>query len=99
MKVAQVVFKFCCIGFGASDWNISMNELVTKSKWMTDQYFLDLIGATYLTPSPNRVKMATHIGHETAALVLVNTGLYFTCGFNHDDPGVICRRLNHIYKP
>jgi chromate transporter len=39
---------------------------VVKKKWLEEQHFLDLIGATNLIPGPNSTEMAIHIGHERA---------------------------------
>ena len=42
------------------------DEVVTKRKWISEQHFLDLIGATNLIPGPNSTEMAIHIGRERA---------------------------------
>ena len=34
--------------------------------WMSEQHFLDLVGATNLIPGPNSTEMAIHIGQERA---------------------------------
>ena len=39
-------------------------EVVTRRKWVTEQRFLDLLGATNLIPGPNSTEMAIHIGYE-----------------------------------
>jgi len=39
-------------------------EIVDKRKWMTREYYLDLIGATNLIPGPNSTEMTMHCGHE-----------------------------------
>jgi len=64
--IAKLFLKLGFIGFGGPAAHISMmqNEVVTKRKWLTDQHFLDLIGATNLIPGPNSTEMAIHIGHE-----------------------------------
>jgi chromate transporter len=38
------------------------NEIVKRRKWLSDQQFLDLVGATNLIPGPNSTEMAIHIG-------------------------------------
>jgi chromate transporter len=64
--IAKLFLKLGIIGFGGPAAHIAMmqNEVVTKRKWLTDQHFLDLIGATNLIPGPNSTEMAIHIGHE-----------------------------------
>lgn len=67
-EVAKVFFKLGCFAFGGPAAHIAMmeEEVVTKRKWMTKQYFLDLIGATNLVPGPNSTEMTMHCGHERA---------------------------------
>jgi chromate transporter len=38
------------------------DEVVRRRSWMTDERFLDLLGATNLIPGPNSTEMAIHIG-------------------------------------
>ena len=50
--------------------------MVERRKWLTDQEFLDLLGATNLIPGPNSTEMAIHIGFVRAGwigLVLAGT--------------------------
>ena len=67
-ELAQLFFKLGIIGFGGPAAHIAMmqKEVVHKRKWMSEQHFLDLIGATNLIPGPNSTEMAIHIGHERA---------------------------------
>lgn len=67
-EVAQVFLKLGFIGFGGPAAHIAMmqDEVVAKRRWLTEQHFLDLIGATNLIPGPNSTEMAIHIGHEKA---------------------------------
>lgn len=65
-EIAQVFCKLGCIGFGGPAAHIAMmqKEVVTHKKWLTQQHFLDLVGATNLIPGPNSTEMAIHIGYE-----------------------------------
>jgi chromate transporter len=67
-ELARLFLKLGIIGFGGPAVHIAMmkEEVVTKKKWMTEQYFLDLVGATNLIPGPNSTEMAIHIGQERA---------------------------------
>ena len=79
-EVAQLFIKLGVIGFGGPAAHIAMmqEEVVTKRKWLTEQHFLDLIGATNLIPGPNSTEMAIHIGHEKAGWKgLILAGLCF----------------------
>src|SRR4051812_8914464 len=40
------------------------DEVVRRRAWLTDERFLDLLGATNLIPGPNSTEMAIHIGWE-----------------------------------
>ncbi|WP_460220129.1 chromate efflux transporter [Psychroserpens sp. MEBiC05023] len=79
-EVASVFFKLGCFAFGGPAAHIAMmeDEIVTKRKWMTRDYFLDLIGATNLIPGPNSTEMTMHCGYERAGKIgLFVAGLSF----------------------
>ena len=79
-EVAGVFLKLGITGFGGPAAHIAMMraEIVAKRKWITEQHFLDLIGATNLIPGPNSTEMAIHIGHERAGWKgLIIAGLCF----------------------
>lgn len=67
-EVASVFFKLGWIAFGGPAAHIAMmeKEIVEKRKWISQQHFLDLIGATNLIPGPNSTEMTMHCGHERA---------------------------------
>ena len=67
-EIASVFFKLGSIGFGGPAAHIAMmeEEVVNKRKWMTQEHFLDLVGATNLIPGPNSTEMTMHCGHERA---------------------------------
>lgn len=78
--IAKLFFKLGIIGFGGPAAHIAMmqNEVVAKRKWLTEQHFLDLIGATNLIPGPNSTEMAIHIGREKGGYKgLIVAGLCF----------------------
>lgn len=82
-KVKEVFFVFIklgCIAFGGPAAHIAMmeEEVVNKRKWMSREYFLDMIGATNLVPGPNSTQMTMHCGHVYAGwLGLIVGGLSF----------------------
>ena len=66
--LATVFLKLGATAFGGPAAHIALmrDEVVQRRKWMTEQQFLDLIGATNLIPGPNSTEMAIHIGHARA---------------------------------
>jgi len=56
------------LGFGGPAAHIAMfrEEAVSRRKWLSDQRFMDLVGATSLIPGPNSTEMAIHLGLERA---------------------------------
>ena len=68
LEVAKVFFKLGCFAFGGPAAHIAMmeDEIIEKRKWMTRDYFLDLIGTTNLIPGPNSTEMTMHCGYERA---------------------------------
>ncbi len=78
--VAKLFFKLGITAFGGPAAHIAMmrEEVVVKRKWLSEQHFLDLIGATNLIPGPNSTEMAMHIGQERAGYKgLIVAGLCF----------------------
>jgi chromate transporter len=65
-QLALLFVKLGIIGFGGPAAHIAMmrEEVVNKRKWLSEQHFLDIIGATNLIPGPNSTEMAIHIGKE-----------------------------------
>ena len=67
-EIALLFFKLGSIAFGGPASHIAMmeDEVVHKRKWMSQEHFLDLVGATNLIPGPNSTEMTMHCGHERA---------------------------------
>lgn len=67
-EVALLFLRLGCIAFGGPAAHIAMmrDEVVRRRKWISDQQFLDLLGATNLIPGPNSTEMAIHIGYVRA---------------------------------
>lgn len=83
-ELAKLFLKLGTIGFGGPAAHIAMmqEEVVKKRKWMNEQHFLNLIGATNLIPGPNGTEMAIHIGHERAGWKgLIVAGMCFILPF------------------
>jgi len=67
-ELTRIFLKLGIIGFGGPAAHIAMmeEEIVRRRKWITREYFLDLVGATNLIPGPNSTEMAIHIGYIRA---------------------------------
>ncbi|HEX5808610.1 MAG TPA: chromate efflux transporter [Anaerolineales bacterium] len=67
-EVAALFLKLGFTAFGGPAAHIAImhDEVVKRRKWLTDEQFLDLLGATNLIPGPNSTEMAIHIGYIRA---------------------------------
>ena len=67
-EVSALFLKLGVLGFGGPAAHIAMfrEEAVARRKWISDQRFMDLVGATSLIPGPNSTEMAIHLGFERA---------------------------------
>jgi chromate transporter len=64
LDLAVLFLRLGATGFGGPAAHIAMmrDEVVGRRRWLTDDRFLDLLGATNLIPGPNSTEMAIHIG-------------------------------------
>jgi chromate transporter len=67
-SLAALFLRLGTIAFGGPAAHIALfeDEVVRRRKWLTQEEFLDLLGATNLIPGPNSTEMAIHIGHRRA---------------------------------
>src|SRR5690348_15636610 len=67
-EVALLFLKLGFTAFGGPAAHIAMmrQEVVQRRKWLDDQRFLDLLGATNLIPGPNSTEMTIHLGYLRA---------------------------------
>ncbi len=79
-ELATVFFTQGLLGFGGPAAHIAMmeEETVKRRQWLTQEKFLDLLGATNLIPGPNSTQMAIHIGYQYAGVPgLIVAGMSF----------------------
>ena len=79
-EVAGLFLRLGVIAFGGPAAHVAMmrQEVVRRRGWLTDQRFLDLIGATNLIPGPNSTELAIHLGYDRARWRgLVTAGVCF----------------------
>jgi chromate transporter len=69
-ELAALFVRLGFTAFGGPAAHIAMlrDEVVARRDWLTDEEFLDLLGATNLIPGPNSTEMCLHIGHRRAGL-------------------------------
>lgn len=83
MPVKELALLFLRLGFTAfggpaAHIGIMHDEVVLRRKWLGEDEFLDLLGATNLIPGPNSTEMVLHIGYRRAGWRgLVIAGLCF----------------------
>lgn len=67
-ELARLFTRLGFTAFGGPAAHIAMmhDEVVVRRKWLDEQHFLDMIGATNLVPGPNSTEMAIHVGYERA---------------------------------
>jgi len=70
-NLKEVILLFLKLGFtafGGPAAHIGMmhDEVVKRRKWMDEQEFLDLLGATNLIPGPNSTEIAIHLSFKRA---------------------------------
>jgi len=67
-EVVSLFLKLGITGFGGPAAHIAMmhDETVNRRKWLKDEEFLDLMGATNLIPGPNSTEMAIHLSYMKA---------------------------------
>lgn len=70
-NLREVIVYFLQLGFtafGGPAAHIALMrvELVQRRRWVTDEEFLDLLGATNLIPGPNSTEMTMHLGYKRA---------------------------------
>jgi len=70
-NLKEVVLLFLKMGFTAFGGpavhlGIMHDEVVKRRKWLNDEQFLDLVGATNLIPGPNSTEMTIHLSYLRA---------------------------------
>ena len=63
-ELAGLFLRLGATAFGGPAAHIAMmrDEVVRRRRWMTEERFLDLLGATNLIPGPNSTELAIHVG-------------------------------------
>ena len=90
-ELAGLFLRLGTIGFGGPAVHIAMlrTAVVVKRGWLSEERFLDLLGAASLIPGPTSTEMAIHIGYErrgfpgllVAGLSFIVPAMLICCGF------------------
>jgi chromate transporter len=79
-EVAKLFLKLGTIAFGGPAAHIALmhDEVSVKRRWVSEQRFLDLVGAANLIPGPSSTEVAIYLGYERAGWKgLIAAGLCF----------------------
>jgi chromate transporter len=70
IDLAGLFLKLGAVGFGGPTALIALmeTEMVQKRKWVTRDYFMDMLAAINLVPGPNAVEMAIYLGYLKAGI-------------------------------
>jgi chromate transporter len=79
-EVARLFLRLGVTAFGGPAAHIAMmhDEVVRRRGWVSDERFVDLVGATNLIPGPNSTELAIHLGWDRArGRGLITAGVCF----------------------
>lgn len=67
-EVVRLMLRLGFTAFGGPAAHVAMmhDEVVERRKWVSEQHFLDMLGATNLIPGPNSTEMTIHLGFVRA---------------------------------
>jgi chromate transporter len=67
-ELARLFLRLGVTAFGGPAAHIAMmhDEVVVRRGWVTNDRFVDLVGATNLIPGPNSTELAIHLGWDRA---------------------------------
>ncbi len=80
LEAAKLFLKLGTIAFGgpAAHVAIMRDEVVVRRRWVSEERFLDLLGAANLIPGPSSTELAIYLGYERAGWMgLVLSGVCF----------------------
>jgi chromate transporter len=66
--LATLFLRLGATAFGGPAAHVAMmrDEVVNRRRWVSDEEFLELVGATNLIPGPNSTELAIHLGSRRA---------------------------------
>jgi chromate transporter len=79
-EVAKLFLKLGTIAFGGPAAHIAMmhDEMSRRRRWVSEERFLDLMGAANLIPGPSSTELAIYLGYERAGWKgLISGGVCF----------------------
>jgi chromate transporter len=79
-EVAKLFLKLGTIAFGGPAAHVALmhDDIVQRRGWVSEQRFLDLLGAANLIPGPSSTELAIYLGYERAGWKgLIASGVCF----------------------
>lgn len=79
-ELARLFIRLSLFAFGGPVAHIAMaqEEIVERRRWLTREYYLDLVAATNLIPGPNSTETMIHVGYVMRGIPgAIFTGLCF----------------------
>jgi chromate transporter len=67
-EVAKLFLKLGTVAFGGPAAHVAMmhDEISRRRRWVSEERFLDLLGAAHLIPGPSSTELAIYLGYERA---------------------------------
>src|ERR1044071_10284071 len=79
-EVVKLFLKLGTIAFGGPAAHIAMmhDEMARRRHWVSEERFLDLLGAANLIPGPSSTELAIYLGYDNAGWKgLISAGVCF----------------------
>lgn len=101
-ELAWVFFRLGTTAFGGPAAHVAMmrEEVVERRRWVSEERFVDLYGATNLIPGPNSTELAIHLGLERGGVPgMLVAGACFIVPAATITLGLTYAYVHYAYRP